>query len=122
MARISKDQGINISLSTVATLVVIVPAIWFVLQPILVSSVGTALAQETREIVKEEIAPVINSFEVLLQRDITNLRIQIARMEFRQGQNTDWTQEDAELLVTMRIELNALEMALEELVAVEEEE
>lgn len=124
MARISKDQGINISLSTIASLCVIVPALWFIVLPILTSSVSEALGEEISDQITEEVAPIKGAFNVLLLRDMTNLRREIADLEFRRDNPPpdDWTAQDAQELVNLRLELESLQMALNELNREPEEE
>ncbi len=115
MADNIKAHGINVSLSTVATIVALVPAFWFIGKPILVAQISTAMAAEFEDVIETKQAPVENAFRVLLQTEITKLRKEIAALRYRQRNGEDWDELDAEYLAELEIELEALQQAYEEL-------
>lgn len=107
----SKEISLSTLASTVSSLVVLVPVLWFIGKPL----ITTALAEDIKDVVKQEVAPINAAFTVLLNRDINNLRRQIAALRFKQSQGEGWTADDARLLADLQIELDALEAAKEEL-------
>ena len=117
MAKITKEQGISISLATIATWVPLIPLLWFVAQPILVSAVSEAMAEDIQQQVQQGVAPLNMAFVAIIQSNIERLRRQIADMEFRRDNPPpdDWTSEDAQQLVNLNIELDTQEDALEAL-------
>jgi mono/diheme cytochrome c family protein len=106
----AKTHGLNVSLSTIATLVAIIPAFWFVGKPAIVES----MASEIEEVAEQKQAPMKNAFKVLLQAEITSLRKEIAKLETHQG-DEDWAEDDAEYLAELEMELEALKEAKAEL-------
>ncbi len=103
-----RDKGIGVNqLITYATLV---PIFWFVVQPILVE----ALAVDIKKTVQKEVEPLSSAFIVLLRNNITDTHRKIARLEFRRDSPPpgDWTAQDSEELVDLRIELSSNEQAL----------
>lgn len=114
----SKQVSLTTLASTVSSLVVLVPVLWFIGKPI----IATALAEDFKQIAKEQAEPVQNAFSVLLTREINNLRREVAALKFRQRNNGDeWTAEDAAYLEELEIELESLRDAREELQKEEEE-
>jgi hypothetical protein len=109
-----KKHGINISLSTVATLVPVLTVVWFIVQPALISSVSTAVAADLDEQITNKQAPVQSAFKVLLKTEIAKLRKEIARLEHYKD-DSGWTEDDAEYLAELKIELDALKEAYQEL-------
>jgi hypothetical protein len=107
----SKDISLSTLASTVSSLLVLVPVLWFIGKPL----IATALAEDIKDVVKQEVAPINAAFTVLLDRDINSLKRQIAALRFKQSQGDAWTADDARLLADMMIELDALEAAKEEL-------
>jgi hypothetical protein len=107
----SKEISLSTLASTVSSLVVLVPVLWFIGKPL----ISTALAEDIKDVVKQEVQPMAAAFVVLLDRDINNLKRQIAALRFKQSQGDEWTADDARLLADMMIELDALEAAKEEL-------
>ena len=108
-------DGKSISLSTIAStvtsLAVLVPVLWFVGKPI----IAGALAEDFKQVAQEQAAPIKSAFSVLLTRDINNLRREIAALKFRQRTEEDWEAEDAEYLAELEIEFEALKDAKSEL-------
>lgn len=117
MAKITKEQGVSISLSTITSVVALIPILWFVGQPILVSAVSEAMAEDIQQQVQQGVAPLNMAFVAIIQSNIADLRRQIAAMEFRRDNPPpdDWTAEDAQELVNLRIDLDTQEDALEAL-------
>jgi uncharacterized protein YlxW (UPF0749 family) len=109
-----KEHGLNVSLSTVATIAALVPMFWFIAKPILISQISTAMADEFENTIDEKQEPVQNAFKVLLLSEITKLRKEIAKLRTHEGDD-DWTEDDAEYLAELTIELEALRDAYNEL-------
>ena len=105
-----KQHGINVSLSTVATLIPVLAFLWLFIQPALVD----AVADDLDEMIVAKQAPVQSAFKTLLRSEINALKKEIARLEIHEG-DEDWTEEDAELLTELEIELEAMQEAYDEL-------
>ena len=105
-----KQHGINISLSTVATLIPVLAFLWLFIQPALVD----AVADDLDEMIETKQAPVEAAFKALLRSEINEIKKQIARMKVHEG-DEDWTEEDDEFLAELRIELEAMQEAYNEL-------
>lgn len=102
-----KEKGIHIGINQLVTYVTLIPIFWFVFQPLIIS----AMAEDIKGIVADQTAPINNAFVALLQRDINTTRKEIAALKFRERQNNDWTEDDAEYLADLEIQLDALEEA-----------
>ena len=103
-----KERGIRIGVNQLVTYITLIPVFWFILQPLLIS----AMAEDIREIVTQQTAPINNAFVALLQRDINSTRKDIAALKFQQrSDDIVWTQDDAEYLADLEIQLDALEEA-----------
>lgn len=111
---IMKRHGISISIATVATWISIVPAFWFLVKPVLVSSVSAAVTDDIREQVESQVRPLNSAFKVILKNQIDRLRIDISILQSRQDSG-EWTAEDARLLEEKKIELDDLQAAYREL-------
>lgn len=105
--KVTKEQGIRIGINQVITYATLLPILWFIGQPILVS----ALADDIKASVKQEVAPLNAAFVALLQRDVNKVRKDIAALRFRQRRADDWTSDDAIYLADLEIELEALREA-----------
>lgn len=105
--RVTKQQGLDISLSTLATLFVVIPSMWFLVKPL----IATSLASDIQETVATQVQPISNAFVALLVRDINTTKREIAALEYRERRAEDWTAEDATYLADKEIELSALEEA-----------
>ncbi len=103
----AKEQSKAISLSAAITWIPLIPLLWFVGKPLIAES----LAEDIKQTVQAEVAPINNAFVALLQRDINATRKDIAALKFRQRSNDEWTQDDAEYLADLEIQLDALEEA-----------
>ncbi len=106
--KITKEQGIRIGISQIITYATLMPVLWFVAQPILVS----AMAEDIKLTVQQELAPMNNAFVALLQRDVNKVRKEIAGLQFRQRRADNWTSEDAIYLADLEIEIEALREAM----------
>ena len=114
---VSKDQGVRMSITALAAWIPFIPIFWFVLKPILVTAVSEAMASDVAQQIQKEAAPIKGAFSVLILRDISYLRKQIAGMEFVRDNPPvdDWTADDAEDLVELQLELESMQSALNEL-------
>ena len=114
---ITKDQGVRLSLGVIISWITIGGFLWTVGQPILVSAVSDAMAEDIQAQVQQGVAPLNMAFVAIIQSNIADLRRQIAAYEFRRDNPPpdDWTAEDAQELVNLRIELDTQEDALEAL-------
>jgi len=107
----AREISVSTIFSTIASLAVVIPILWYVGKPLL----SEALAEDFKDIAQEQAQPIKSAFSVLLTRDINSLRKEIAALKFRQRQDTDWTEDDAEYLADLEIELEALREAKEKL-------
>jgi hypothetical protein len=104
----AKETGIRIGVNQLVTYLTLIPIFWFVIQPLIIS----ALAEDIKEIVAEQTAPISGAFVALLQRDINATRKEMAALRFRQRDDDEvWTEEDALYLADLEIQLAALEEA-----------
>ncbi len=105
-----KERGIRIGMNQLVTYAILIPVFWFIIQPLLIN----AMAEDIKEIVTQQTAPINNAFVALLQRDINATRKEMAALRFLQrsdDDNDEWTQDDEEYLVDLEIQLDALEEA-----------
>jgi len=107
----AREISVSTIFSTVASLAVVIPVLWYVGKPLL----SEALAEDFKEIAQSQAQPIKSAFSVLLTRDINSLRKEIAGLKFQQRQDTDWTAEDVDYLADLEIELEALKEAKEQL-------
>jgi len=116
---VTKDQGVRMSITALAAWLPFIPIFWFILKPILVTAVSEAMASDVAQQIQKEAAPIKGAFSVLILRDISYLRKEIAAMEFRRDNPPveDWTADDAENLVDLQLELESMRAALNELKA-----
>jgi len=114
MMKVTKEDSVRISLAAVASWIPLLPFLWFVLQPILVTAVSDAMADQISMQIKQEVAPIGAAFTVLVKRDIVSLRRRIAEQEFIRDNppDGDWTADDAEDLVDLVLELESSQEAL----------
>ncbi len=114
MMKVTKEDSVRISLAAVASWIPLLPVLWFVLQPILVTAVSEAMADQISMQIKQEVAPISGAFTVLVKRDIVSLRKRIAEQEFIRDNppDGDWTAEDAADLVDLVLELESSQEAL----------
>ena len=111
--KITKEQGVQISIATLAAWIPVIPVLWFVVKPILVTAVSTAMASDIQGQIKQEVAPINSAFSILIKRDIKLLRKEIAGMEWRRDNDrSNWTATDADDLVDLKIDLEAAKAAL----------
>ena len=98
-----KERGIRIGVNQLVTYLTLVPILWFVAQPLILE----AMAEDIKQIVAHQAEPLQDAFTVLLLRDINSLRKEIAALEFRQANDNEWDDDDAEDLIDMEIEIEA---------------
>ena len=107
-----KPEVKTISLSTIIAWATLIPMLWFIGKPVVIKSVSVVMAEEIKQVVKEEVTPLVQSFTILMQIDINSLRKEIAQLEYRQREGINWTVEDAKFLEDKKIELDGLQAAL----------
>ncbi len=107
-SKVTKEQGMRIGINQIITYGTLIPLLWFVFQPILVS----AMADDIKAAVQQQLEPMNNAFVALLQRDVNKVRKDIAALKFRQRNDDGWTSEDAVYLADLEIELEALREAM----------
>ena len=114
---VNKEEGIRISVAALLAWLPLIPVFWFIVKPILVTAVSEAMASDVAQQIQKEAAPIKGAFSVLILRDISYLRKEIAGMEFRRDNPPaeDWTAEDAQDLVDLQLELESMQSALNEL-------
>lgn len=103
----------SISLSALASLVVILPVVWLLMKPLIASS----LAGEIKQTVHTEMRPMNTALIALLQTNVANIRRRIARLEYRRDHPPadDYTERDADELVNLQIELASSVVAMDAL-------
>lgn len=107
-----KDHSWNVSISSLLSIGALGSMMWFILQPVMVSQISEAMADELEDTVEEKTAPIQSAFKVLLLSDINRLKRNIAKLEFREQHEPDnWDEEDATRLADYQIELDAFEEA-----------
>ena len=111
MKQETKERGIRLGINQIVTYAGLVPIVWFIIQPILVDALAEEMQESIKQTVAAEVSPINNAFVALLQRDINATKKDIAALEFRERQGTDWTSEDAAYLADLEIQLDALEEA-----------
>jgi len=104
----NKEHGFNISASVLVSWIGLAGFIWLFAEPLFVSTMRTALADDIKQTVDESVAPINGAFIALLVRDINATKREIAALEFRERAGTDWTAKDATYLADKEIELAAL--------------
>lgn len=110
-----KERGIRIGINQIVTYATLVPIFWFVAQPLIVN----ALAEDIKQTVQTEVAPLNSAFVALLRSNIANTRRKIAQLEFRRDNPpaNDWSSLDAEELVNLKIDLSSSQAAVAALMA-----
>lgn len=104
----SKQHSISISTSVILSWIGIATFAWLFAEPLLMQTVSVALAEDLKQMVAAEVAPINGAFVALLQRDINATKREIASLEYRQRRNENWMSADAEYLADKEIELDAL--------------
>lgn len=102
-----KEHGINLGINQLITYATLIPILWFVAQPLLLD----AMAEDIKEIVSQQAEPLQDAFAVLLLRDINALRKEIAALKYRRENDDTWDADDAEDLINLEIEIEALREA-----------
>lgn len=106
----AKERGIRIGINQIVTYATLIPILWFIGQPIIMD----AMAEDIKEMVQTEIAPMNSAFVALLRTNVANTRRKIAHLEFKRDNppDDDWTAQDAEDLVNLHLELSSSQQAL----------
>lgn len=114
MMKVTKEESVKISLAAMMSWIPLVPFLWFVFQPILVTAVSEAMADQLQTQIKQEVQPLTSAFIILCRRDIAELRRHIARKEFQRDNppSNDWTAQDAADLEDLRLDLEGFQDAL----------
>ena len=113
IVRISKETGVPALLASFVTLIPVMGIVWFVVQPFLKSSISTALAQDIKYSVQQEVTPIKGGISVIIQANIVKLKKEIAQLErLRAVDPSKWTAEQADQLVDKYNELDVQQMAL----------
>jgi hypothetical protein len=111
-----KDHGLNVSISSILSIGALGSMLWFIVQPLMISQISTAMADEMEEQIEEKTKPISKAFSVLLLSDINRLKRNIATMEYREEHEPEtWTEKDATRLADYKIELEAFKEAIDDL-------
>lgn len=110
--KLTKEHGYRMGLAALLSYLPLIPVFWFLVKPVLINAVSEAVAADIQKEVKTQVAPINQAFVALIKKEISSLRKEIAREEFRKTNNSDWTVEDAENLVELREDLEAQREAL----------
>lgn len=109
-------QGINVTASSLVTMLTLGGMGWFILQPLMISQISTALAGEIEDQIENKTKPISNAFKVLLLSDINRLKRNIAVLERRTTHEPErFSEGDAVRLADYKIELDAYEEAIDDL-------
>ena len=107
-----KDHGVNVSISSLVSIGTLGAMMWFILQPVMVSQISTAMADQIEDKIEEKTKPITGAFKVLLLADINRLKRNIAKLEYKEEHEPDeWDEADATRLADYKIELDAFKEA-----------
>ena len=113
---ISKDERKSIGISAVASIIgmcaVILPVGWYFVKPALAASISTVMAEDIEEKIDRKLMPLNAGFKAILQQNIEQIQRNIARLEYRQSQDPNWSVQEASDLAQMRIDLSNQRAAL----------
>lgn len=105
---------ISTAASVLTMLTIISPVSWFLVKPVLVSSISSAMAGNVQESIQAEVGPIKGGVEAIINSNIGRLKRQIARLEYRkQASPESWTETDADDLVELQIDLEGQMRALQ---------
>jgi sensor domain CHASE-containing protein len=111
--RITKENGVPALLGSIVAIIPLLGVIWFVVKPVLRDSIGVAMADEIKQTVQQEVAPIRGGISVIIQSNIVKLKKDIAQLQRLQAADPQkWTSEQANELVEKQTELEAQQMAL----------
>ncbi len=111
-----KEHGLSVTISSLAAMIPVLAAGWFILQPLMLQSMSAAMAEDIAEQIDEHAEPMQNAFKIILKLDIDKLKRSIKMLEFREEHQPEgWFAEHAELLADNEIELEGLEAAYDAL-------
>lgn len=105
----AKEFGVNISFSTLATMIPVFAMTWFLIKPAVVEAVGDELQDQVQQSVAKEVKPIGIALTIILHNNAANLERQIASMEFRRDfpPDNDWTDADARQLAQLKLDLKS---------------
>ena len=116
MGTLTKEQGINISLSTVVSLITVGAAFWLFAKPLISTAVAAELKDEIQKQVRTEVKPLSSAFTIILQNSITDTRRQVTALQYKRRTMPDmWTLEDEQMLSDLEAQLDSNQKALEAL-------
>jgi hypothetical protein len=115
--KLTKEQGFNVSLSAIVSLIVVGSSVWVVARPAITSAVAGELKEEMREeiqsTVQTEVAPIKGAQVILLEQQVVQTQKQIAQLErIRAADPSTWSAQQANELVDARAQLEAQQRAL----------
>ncbi len=111
-----KDKGVEISISSIATMIPVGIFLWFVIQPIMLSDLSKAMADDLKVQMDAHAEPVQNAFKLIIKGNINKLKRSIAALEYsRDADPQAWTAARNQILVDNEIELESLEEAYDAL-------
>ena len=91
----------------------LMPILWLLLGPFVVSFLTNAMADELDTKIEDQIAPTENALRVIIQNSIAELEDNISKLEYKKASNpTNWKPEDAQTLTNERRRLRSQQMAL----------
>ena len=103
-----KEHGISLSISSLISIFTLGGMMWFILQPLMISQISVAMADELEDQIEQKTAPIQGAFRVLLLSDINRMKRSIAKLEYKEAHEPDeWTEHDATRLEDLHIELDA---------------
>lgn len=115
--KLTKEQGFNVSLSAIVSLIVVGSSAWVIARPAITDAVASELKAEMRaeiqETVQAEVAPMKAAQVVLLEQQVVQTQKQIAQLErVRAADPAAWAAQQANDLVDARAQLEAQQRAL----------
>lgn len=108
----TKEQVSRFSLLTLVSWLPLLAILWTLGRPFIADAVAAELSQDFDDKIAAQTAPIKGAFSVLILQDIADRRRAIADAEFRRDNDDDWTADDAQDLVNLRLELESLQQAL----------
>jgi hypothetical protein len=111
MPKVTREQTATISISTIASALVSLGAVWTFAAPIAQKAMGG----EVQEQIRQQLAPINAAQIITITTTVRNLQKQIAALEFKKEMcagATCWTLRDAEDLSGSRDDLIAAQAAL----------
>jgi hypothetical protein len=115
--KLTREQGFNISLSAIVSLIVVGSSAWMIARPVITHAVADELKTEMRDeiqsTVQDEVAPIKTAQVILLEQQVVQSQRQIAQLErIRAADPSTWSAQQANELVDARAQLEAQQRAL----------